>query len=198
MIIIGGSSLYGRVDKVPGLFHVATQFAHIFWLPVIPLGSIIILEENAHGYRGVKYGLSGRSVLAAYLRSWPLLAAVGLLTAAGLILTDGGAGRAAAVLAGLAGIGMLAAGLAAHGLWATASEERFHKLCARLEVDPDELLADVEAEAQAADAQARAQADENATELDAVTSALADLQAQSPPARPAKILDDDRNPYAAG
>jgi hypothetical protein len=39
MIIVWGSRLYGKVDAVPGLFHVATRFGHIWYLPLIPMGS---------------------------------------------------------------------------------------------------------------------------------------------------------------
>jgi len=63
MIIIYGSSLLGQVDELEGLFCVKTKFAHIFWLPLIPLGSHIVLEETDAGWRGVPFGLCLRSVL---------------------------------------------------------------------------------------------------------------------------------------
>src|ERR1051325_1234812 len=68
MIIIWGSRLYGKVDEVPGMFHVATKFGHLWYIPLIPLGSHIVLEQTGRGWRGMPVPLSGKSVLAAWLR----------------------------------------------------------------------------------------------------------------------------------
>jgi len=39
MVIVWGSRLYGKVDVVPGFFHVATRFGHVYYLPLIPTQS---------------------------------------------------------------------------------------------------------------------------------------------------------------
>jgi hypothetical protein len=71
MIILHGTRLYGKVDQVPGLFHVATQFFYLQYLPLIPLGSYLVLhgtEKDDGGFSGRKLRLSGNSVLFAYMR----------------------------------------------------------------------------------------------------------------------------------
>ncbi len=49
MFVVYGTRLYGRVDMIPGLCYVATRFFHIFWIPIIPLGSQIVVEEDHDG-----------------------------------------------------------------------------------------------------------------------------------------------------
>lgn len=68
MIIFFGSGMYGKTDEVPGLFHVETRFGHVYWLPVIPLGSYIVLEKYGDEFSGASIGLSGKSVLMAWGR----------------------------------------------------------------------------------------------------------------------------------
>ncbi|MEI8257807.1 MAG: hypothetical protein WCJ30_19190, partial [Deltaproteobacteria bacterium] len=76
MIVIYGSRMYGKIDRCGPTF-VATLFAHIYWLPLFPLGSKLVLEENADGtHRFIPAGLNWRSVLAAYLRTWGVIGAI--------------------------------------------------------------------------------------------------------------------------
>jgi hypothetical protein len=80
MIVFFGTRLYGKVDQVPGLFHVATQFFYIQFIPVIPVGSVLVLDQRVSGNAsgGVKIGWSGKSILAAWGRLVLLLGGVGL------------------------------------------------------------------------------------------------------------------------
>lgn len=79
MIVIYGSRMYGKIDKCGGTF-IGTLFAHIYWMPLFPLGSKLVLEENADGtYRFIPAGFQWRSVVAAYLRTWGVLGAIGAL-----------------------------------------------------------------------------------------------------------------------
>jgi len=82
MIIIWGARLYGKTDEVPGMFHVATKFGHLWYIPLIPLGSHIVLEQTGKGWRGVPVPLSGKSILAAWLRgsgiAGMIIAAIGM------------------------------------------------------------------------------------------------------------------------
>ena len=39
MVYVFGSRLYGKVDNVKGLFHVATKFGHFDYFPLFPMGS---------------------------------------------------------------------------------------------------------------------------------------------------------------
>jgi hypothetical protein len=68
MFFVYGSRFMGKVDEVPGLFHVATKFAHVNYIPLIPLESYVIVARTSKGIRGVQIALSGKSVLFAYLR----------------------------------------------------------------------------------------------------------------------------------
>jgi hypothetical protein len=45
MFVLGGTNFYGKIDRVPGLFYVATQFSHIFYVPLIPMGTHLVIEE---------------------------------------------------------------------------------------------------------------------------------------------------------
>lgn len=69
MILIWGSNFYGKTDVVPGLFHVATRFGHLWYIPLIPMGSYLLIDED----RGVDIPLSGKSLLLTYVRAFALV-----------------------------------------------------------------------------------------------------------------------------
>lgn len=71
MYIVWGTALYGRVDRVPGWFDVGTQFGHIYYVPLIPTKTWVILQgtEDGNGWKGVEIPMSAKSVLAAWLRA---------------------------------------------------------------------------------------------------------------------------------
>ena len=75
MVIVWGSRLYGKVDAVPGFFHVATRFGHVYYLPLIPLQSFVVLGQHGDQFRGIPIRLSGKSVLMAWARAFLLIAA---------------------------------------------------------------------------------------------------------------------------
>src|SRR5262249_24255324 len=70
-MIIFGEQLYGKVDQVPGLFYVATRFLHVQLVPLLPLGSYVILDGKFRdgGQAEIKIGLSGKSILFGWLRA---------------------------------------------------------------------------------------------------------------------------------
>src|SRR5262245_12924163 len=73
-----GTQYRGRVDHVPGLFHVVTRFFHLWYLPIIPLGSELVGASGCREANGRRVPLQVRSVLAAYARAYGgLLAVVG-------------------------------------------------------------------------------------------------------------------------
>ena len=76
MLIIYGSRLYGKVDVVPGLFHVETKFGHLWYIPLIPVGSYLVLNKTGDGWNGVQIPMSFKSVCYAWLRAGTLLAGV--------------------------------------------------------------------------------------------------------------------------
>jgi hypothetical protein len=65
-MIIFGTNLYGKVDRVPGLCYVVTRFFHLWFFPLIPVQTYLILE--AQGKRGLAIPMSGKSVLIGWLR----------------------------------------------------------------------------------------------------------------------------------
>jgi len=111
MLLIFGTRTFGKVDRVPGLFYVTTQFFHINFVPILPLHSYIIFEGTN---RGKKIGVSLKSLAWAWGR-WVLvlgglicgfIACLHLLAGMNtrdtvLLLIGGGLGVVCAFLAGL-------------------------------------------------------------------------------------------------
>jgi hypothetical protein len=84
-----GEQLFGKVDQVPGMYHVATQFLHVYFLPLAPSKSFIVLDATKDGdrFRGVPIALSKKSMLFAWLR-------------AACVISGGATALAAPILAG--------------------------------------------------------------------------------------------------
>lgn len=78
MVIIWGTTHAGKVDEVPGgMFHVVTRFGHLYYIPLIPTGSFVVLEKNADGgFRGAEIPLSGKSLLVGWLRGGSTVAII--------------------------------------------------------------------------------------------------------------------------
>src|SRR4051812_50211547 len=100
MIYIFGSRLYGKVDQVPGVFHVATKFGHLNFIPLIPMESYIVLSTQGKQFSGVRIPMSGKSVLVTWGRALSVVAAaVGVIVS--LIMFGGsssGGGESGAFL----------------------------------------------------------------------------------------------------
>src|SRR5262249_36136559 len=79
MIIIFGQRRSGKVDEIPGLCYVHTQFFHVYYVPLIPLMSYIVLagSETGQGFRGVRTSLSFKSILVSWVRTAAVLATIG-------------------------------------------------------------------------------------------------------------------------
>lgn len=69
MIIVYGTRLYGRI-RACGRSFLATQFFHIWYVPLIPVGTRLVLEEMGGQYRALNAPFSFKSMMAAYLRVW--------------------------------------------------------------------------------------------------------------------------------
>lgn len=76
MVVYFGTKFYGKVDRVPNLFYVRTRFFHVQFLPLVPLGSFLLIE-GTNEERGVKIPLSIKSILTAWVRAALVLIAVG-------------------------------------------------------------------------------------------------------------------------
>jgi hypothetical protein len=99
MIGIWGKRLFGRVDYVPGLGHVATRFFHFLNVPLVPLGSQVVPEEGAGA---LPIAASGKSIAVAYVRAICVLAAS--MSVASVFAASGG-DRWVAGMGALAGFG---------------------------------------------------------------------------------------------
>jgi hypothetical protein len=68
-VIVFGTRMYGQVDRMPEGY-VATQFFHIWFIPLFPIKSLLVTEDTGgDGVRGISLGWSGKSILAAYFRA---------------------------------------------------------------------------------------------------------------------------------
>lgn len=97
MIIVYGTRFYGKVAACGPSF-LATRFFHIWYLPLIPVGTQLVLEETGGGsYRGVDAPFSFKSMMAGYLRVWGPIGVV-LAIIAGIDVLDGAAEEPAALI----------------------------------------------------------------------------------------------------
>lgn len=104
MFIIWGQRMYGRVDRFAGSY-VATRFFHIYYVPLIPLSSWLVLEDQGkEGFRGMQVPMQGRSVLLAWARIGTLLMLLGSIPAIFSVAAQsaGAAATTALVTAGIA------------------------------------------------------------------------------------------------
>lgn len=143
MISITGNRLYGKVDEVPGgLFHVATEFQHFCFVPVIPLKSQVILEKTGNQWRGVSVGYCWKSIVLAWFQA-ALLIKGSLATTLGIATLSTSASGAAALIVGLAMLGLCAATFRVSFL-RRASLERAMTLVEKINGGPD-MVAAIEA-----------------------------------------------------
>jgi hypothetical protein len=77
-MVVWGTRFCGPVDKLEGYGEVRTRFFHIWFLPLLPLGSTFVVEDLPDGVRGFKVGLSLKSVFLAWSRTGLLFAMLGL------------------------------------------------------------------------------------------------------------------------
>ncbi|RMG18516.1 MAG: hypothetical protein D6731_01860 [Planctomycetota bacterium] len=79
MVIVYGTGYYGRVQAIPGVGYVATRFAHIYYVPLLPLQSYLVVRESWWAPKeGVKIGPSLLSVFVAWLRAAMVIAGLAL------------------------------------------------------------------------------------------------------------------------
>jgi len=80
-MIIAGTRTMGKVDDVPGVAHVATQFFHVWFFPLFPMRSLAV-DDRAEG-RAVVIPMSFKSVAVGYFRGWALMGGIALMLLAG-------------------------------------------------------------------------------------------------------------------
>ena len=137
MVVVWGEKLYGKVDQVPGLFYVATRFFYLQFLPLIPLGSVLVLEGSEQGdnYRGCHIKMSFKSVLMAWVRCAALIG--------GIVFAVVGVVRIAEGKDAAGGSGLIASGLCRELMLAysyrltRARVERALELAAQIGIPPE-------------------------------------------------------------
>ena len=90
MVIVWGTINAGKVDEVPGkLFHVVTRFGHVYYIPLIPTGSYVVLQETADGgFQGAPIPLSFKSILAGWIRGGSIVAILISVVTTAVMLLD--------------------------------------------------------------------------------------------------------------
>src|SRR6266542_1258360 len=66
MLIVFGRIFVGKVDEVPHLFHLETQFAHIYYFPLLPSKTYLVVKRTG---QHIPIGFSGKSILLAWSRA---------------------------------------------------------------------------------------------------------------------------------
>lgn len=141
-MIIFGTRLYGKVDEVPGLFHVSTQFFHIDFLPLIPTGSYAVFSEEGSGWRGANIGLSGKSVLVAWVRAACVIAVIAGVVFGIMAMGDRGGPAAGIMIALVLGGGGIAGFVATKKIpqLTHASYERALEIAAKAGINEEGML----------------------------------------------------------
>jgi len=150
-MIIYGTRMYGSYDAIDGLGVVSTRFIHIFWIPLIPIGTIFVTGEDEDGYRGVDLPFSIKAAFATYVRTFALLMGVStmfsvVMSCMGLVtLVTAGAGMEAlgAVLSMGVSVCWLSFNLmlwfGTGWLFGTASKARREQIFVRLGLDESDF-----------------------------------------------------------
>ncbi|MEM7456846.1 MAG: hypothetical protein AAF456_21055 [Planctomycetota bacterium] len=121
-MIIFGTNTFGGTDEVDDLFKVKTQFFHVWFVPLIPISSYLVVDESMGSFNGIRIPFSIKSMLIAWSRTAlffsSIFAMIGVAINAGNI-----ASAAFCVLAAIICIAMLIASYAVRAI-THASYER--------------------------------------------------------------------------
>lgn len=140
MVIISGVRFAGKVDAVPRIGHVATRFFHLYWIPLIPVGTFLVTAEKDDDFTGFPLPLNAKSIVVGYLRT---IGWVGL--AAAVVAAFMAVGEKQHQLAGLAVAGgaiaaALLLALYRLAIFTHATYERAIELGRHVGLPPDQLL----------------------------------------------------------
>lgn len=75
MFLFFGTRRAGVIER-SGPTHIETHVFHVWGIPLVPLGSYLVLGPGEHGMRAIPLGLHAGSVLAAYARGWGVITAL--------------------------------------------------------------------------------------------------------------------------
>ena len=146
-MIIYGKRLCGKVDQVPGVLYVATQFFHLYFIPVAPVDSFIIIEgsEGKDGFKGVKTRLSAKSIVATYCRTLLFLGGSIMLMVGALQACNRPSDALSSASSGFVNLVLPALGAISIGAcwlwrpWSLATERHAHELAERVGISKDAL-----------------------------------------------------------
>lgn len=142
MFIIWGSYYCGKCDEVPRLCHVETHFGHLYYIPLIPIGSYAVFgRTNDGGIQGIPLGVSMKSVVLGWLRAGCVLGAIGCAAATVIMATDLKT-VPLAIVAGLFTVACIGLFVATKKLafFTRASYERALEIAQRAGVTPEGML----------------------------------------------------------
>jgi hypothetical protein len=148
MVVIWGTTHAGKVDQVPGgMFHVVTRFGHVYYVPLFPTASFLVLEETPDGgFQGAQIPFSFKSALAGWMRGFGI---VGLIVGGiwmAIALLDPKVAPFAWVTPLLIGLGSIAALVCSYKLkfFTEATYERAKELAQHIGLnDMGELMLEV-------------------------------------------------------
>jgi hypothetical protein len=146
-MIIYGKRLCGRVERVPGVLYVATQFFHLYFIPVAPVESFVVVEgsEGEKGFKGVKTGFNAKSIVLAYCKTLLFLGGSIMLMIGGIQACNGPSDTSASDGSGVGNFVFPALGAILIAIcfawrpWSRATEIRAHELAERLGISRDRL-----------------------------------------------------------
>jgi hypothetical protein len=143
-MIIFGTRFYGKVDHLPGLCYVVTRFVHIWFVPLIPTESYLVLEgtESGGNFRGLPISMSLKSVLNGWLRGGCFLGIVGGLIATFVTLIRLSEDRPDFMdVIGCFGVFSAAVGLMvlSYKVFGKVSPQRAEELASHLGIDPQAM-----------------------------------------------------------
>jgi hypothetical protein len=140
MVVITGVRFAGKVDAVPRVGHVATRFFHLYYVPLIPLGTFLVINEQDENAAGIPLPFSGKSILIGWLRTAAWLGLIGMGVLAIMAAADNKPHVAGVVLVGAALAGAVLAVLYRLRSITHASYERAADIARRAGLSPEQRL----------------------------------------------------------
>ena len=86
--IVWGTRMMGKVDAVPGVGHVATKFFYLQYVPLIPVETYLVFREVGEQIHGVQIPFSPKSIFVAWLRTGFVIAAIVLIIAGIIAISE--------------------------------------------------------------------------------------------------------------
>ena len=122
-MMVVGSRLYGKIDRLSNGWFVATKFAHVNYFPLIPSGTMLVTQQNGRTWRGVPLPISPRSIAMAYTRALACLVGFGGFILP-LVILQGHPSTAESAFSIVGGTLMVGIAIGSFLFWRRASADR--------------------------------------------------------------------------